>query len=103
MVAATRAHAHLATDALAHNYAAATRGRLAAIGIVVALLPWALFVLWSGWPLLRASVLGAERFPDTANPFYFVLKAALALLMGLIVLQGIVDLGRWLVSRGARS
>ena len=95
VVAATRAHAHLATDALAQRYQAATRARLMMIGIVAALLPWTLFVLWSAWPALRTSTVGMERFPDTGNPFYFVLKAALALLMGLIVLQGIVDLGRW--------
>ena len=103
VVAATRGHAHLATDAVAHRYAAATRARMAALAIVAALLPWARFVLWAGWPMLRQSILGFERFPDTGNPFYFVLKAALTLAMAMIVLQGIVDLGRWLASRGLRS
>jgi TRAP-type mannitol/chloroaromatic compound transport system permease small subunit len=91
VVAATRAGAHLASDAVALRYSAKTRWRIAAWGVVVVLVPWALFVLWSAWPMLRASAGGLERFPDTGNPGYFILKLALALLMGLIVLQASVD------------
>lgn len=92
VVAATRAEAHLASDAVSHRYSLSTRRRVAACGVIVALLPWALFVLWSAWAMLRASARGWERFPDTGNFGYFILKLALALLMGLIVLQAIVDL-----------
>ena len=95
VVAATRARAHLATDALAQSYAAATRARLAIVGLLLALLPWATFVLWASAPMVRGSMLGLERFPDTGNPGYFILKLALWLLMGLVVLQGLVDFGRW--------
>ena len=98
VVAATRAHTHLATDALAQHYSMRTRGRIAAVGIVVALLPWAIFLLWSAWPQLRASTAGLERFPDTGNPAYFIVKLALGLLLALIVLQALVDLMR---GRGA--
>ena len=94
VVAATRARAHLATDAIARRYNSRTRARWMVFGIVFGLLPWALFVLWAGAPMIVASVKGLERFPDTGNFGYFILKAALAVLLGLIVLQAIVDLGR---------
>ena len=94
VVAATRAHAHLATDAVAQRYATGTRARLAALGTLAGLLPWALFILWSGAPMIRGSIAGFEKFPDTGNFGYFILKAALGLLMALIVLQAIVDLAR---------
>lgn len=95
VVAATRAHAHLTSDALAQSYSAATRARVAVFGLVLALLPWSVFVLWASAPMVRGSMLGLERFPDTGNPGYFILKLALWLLMGLVVLQGVVDFGRW--------
>lgn len=94
VVAATRAHVHLATDAVARRYSERTRRAWAVIAIVAALLPWALFVGWSGYPMIRLSVLGAERFPDTGNFGYFIVKLALGLLVVGIVLQGLLDLSR---------
>ena len=94
VVAATRAQAHLASDALARRYASATRAAIAKAGVVLAVLPWAVFVLWSSGAAVRGSVLGLERFPDTGNPGYFIVKLALWLLLAMIVLQGVVDLGR---------
>ena len=100
VVAATRAHAHLASDALAQRFSSASRIRFAKAAIVLALLPWSAFVLWSGWPAIVRSVVGIERFPDTGNPAYFILKSALLLLLALIVLQAVIDLAR---PRGAQS
>ncbi len=94
VVAATRAHAHLATDAIARRLSARARRRIAALGIAAALVPWAMFVMWSGWPLVRSSMLALERFPDTGNPGYFGLKLALPLMMSLILLQAVLDLAR---------
>ncbi len=96
VVAATRAHVHLATDAVARHYRETTRRAWAVVGIVAALLPWALFVGWSGYPMIRLSVLGAERFPDTGNFGYFIVKLSLGLLVVCVVLQGLLDLGRWM-------
>lgn len=95
VTAATRAHAHLATDVLAKRHSATTRRGMASLGIAAALLPWALFIGWSAKSSIRLSVLGLERFPDSGNAGYFVVKSALALLVVLIVLQGLLDLGRW--------
>jgi TRAP-type C4-dicarboxylate transport system permease small subunit len=94
VVAATRARAHLASDAVARRFSEAARARVGGVAICCGVLPWAGFVLWAAVPQLRASVAGLERFPDTGNPGYFILKAALALLLGLIVLQSVVDLAR---------
>ncbi len=99
VVAATRADAHLASDAFARRYAPLTRLSLGALGIWLAVVPWAAFVLWSGWSPIMASILGGERFPDTGNFGYFILKAALILQVGLMLAQARVDLGRWWSAR----
>jgi TRAP-type C4-dicarboxylate transport system permease small subunit len=98
VVAATRANAHLASDALAQRYPKAVRARFNMSAIALAVVPWALFVLWSGTTQIAASIMGRERFPDTGNFGYFILKSALLLLMGLILAQAFVDVRRWLTS-----
>jgi TRAP-type C4-dicarboxylate transport system permease small subunit len=98
VVAATRAHAHLASDALAQRYSDATRTRLNVVAIGAAVAPWALFVLWSGATQITVSIAGRERFPDTGNFGYFILKGALPLLMALILAQALVDCVRWFKS-----
>jgi TRAP-type mannitol/chloroaromatic compound transport system permease small subunit len=92
--AATRAGTHLAADTLAQRYTAPTRHRLKQFGATIAILPWALFVLFAGKPIVLSSVLGLESFPDTNNPGYFVIKAALAVMAVLIIAQALVDLFR---------
>jgi TRAP-type mannitol/chloroaromatic compound transport system permease small subunit len=92
VTAATRAHAHLATDVMARGYSRRTRRALAKIGVVIGVLPWAIFVLIAGKNIVVASVLGWEAFPDTANPGYFLLKLALWVLAGLMLAQGIIGL-----------
>lgn len=94
VVAATRAHVHLATDVVAQRYRPSIRHILTLVGIVAALLPWSVFIGWSAFSMIKLSVLGLERFPDTANPGYFVVKLALGLLVVLIVMQGGVDVIR---------
>ena len=94
VVAATRAHLHLATDILAAKWTPRTRRLWSAAGIVFGLLPWALFILWAALPMVWQSVAGFERFPDTGNPAYFVIKVALALLLVLVIAQAVRDLVR---------
>ena len=96
VVAATRAHMHLATDAVALRFRPRTRAMLAAFGTIAALLPWSLFVLASAAPTIGRSVAGWERFSDTGNPGYFIVKLALGVLLALIGLQALVDLVRLL-------
>jgi TRAP-type mannitol/chloroaromatic compound transport system permease small subunit len=92
--AATRAHSHLAADALARRYPERTRARLARLGALIGLAPWALFVLLGGANLVLSSLQTLEKFADTSNPGYFIIKLAVWLLAGLVLLQAIVDLAR---------
>jgi TRAP-type mannitol/chloroaromatic compound transport system permease small subunit len=92
--AATRAHTHLAADALARHYSERTRALLARFGTLVSLVPWALFVIIGGANLVISSVRSLEAFADTYNPGYFIIKLALWLLAGLILAQATVDIAR---------
>jgi TRAP-type mannitol/chloroaromatic compound transport system permease small subunit len=97
--AATRAHTHLAADAVARHYGERTRAWLWRLGVLVGLVPWALFVAIAGAKLVIPSVIAREAFADTYNPGYFIIKLALWVLAGPILLQGVVDIFR---PRGAR-
>jgi TRAP-type mannitol/chloroaromatic compound transport system permease small subunit len=92
VTAATRARTHLATDVVARRYSARTRGLLARAAVLIGVLPWALFVLVAGRSLVVSSLLVREAFADTTNPGYFLVKLALWLLAGLMLVQGFVDL-----------
>ena len=92
--AATRARTHLAADAVARHYPERTRIVLARIGALVGLVPWALFIILGGASLVISSLRSLEAFADTYNPGYFMIKLALWLLAGLVLLQAIVDIAR---------
>jgi TRAP-type mannitol/chloroaromatic compound transport system permease small subunit len=92
--AATRAHTHLAADALARHYAERTRRTLMRLGALCALLPWSLYVIIGGANLVILSLRAREAFPDTYNPGYFFIKLALWVLAGLVLAQAIVDIAR---------
>lgn len=89
--AATRAHTHLAADALARHYSDRTRAIIARFGALLGLLPWALFVLIAGAKLVIPSVTAFESFADTNNPGYFIIKLALWLLAGLMLTQAVIE------------
>ena len=92
--AATRAHTHLAADALARHYSQRTRATLARLGALISLLPWSLYVIIGGASLVISSVKALEAFADTYNPGYFFIKLALWLLAGLVLMQAIIDIAR---------
>ena len=92
--AATRAHTHLAADALARHYNDKARDWLWRFGVLIGLVPWALFVATAGAKLVIPSLLAREAFADTYNPGYFIIKLALWVLAGLILLQSIIDILR---------
>lgn len=91
---ATRMRSHLAADALARKYAPAMRARLYRLASLLVLLPWSGFILWAIAPMVWQSVSQLERFPETFNPGYFVIKTAVGLLVLLVLLQAIVDVLR---------
>jgi TRAP-type mannitol/chloroaromatic compound transport system permease small subunit len=94
VTAATRAGTHLAADMLAQRYSARRRDQLRKLGVLFGLLPWALFVLIGGRNIVLSSLLALERFPDTDNPGYFIIKLALWAMAVLILAQAVIDLSR---------
>ena len=94
VTAATRAGTHLAADAVAQRYSPRLRRRIRQAGALLGLVPWALFILWSSRSAVLSSLSLLERFPDTANPGYFLIKLALWLMAALILIQAIVDIAR---------
>lgn len=90
--AATRAGTHLAADTVAQRFTAATRRRIRRFGAGLAIVPWALFILYAGKGYVLSSVLGVEAFPDTNNPGYFIIKAALWIAAITILVQSALDL-----------
>ena len=94
VTAATRAGTHLAADAIAQRYSLASRRRIRQAGALLGLAPWALFILWSSRSAVLSSLSLFERFADTANPGYFLIKLALWLMAALVLIQAIVDIAR---------
>lgn len=87
---ATRNRAHLAANVLTRHFSQRLRHRLERIASVLILLPWSAFVLLLAWPMLRQSLAQLEAFPETYNPGYFLVKAAVFLLLGLVFCQSLI-------------
>jgi TRAP-type mannitol/chloroaromatic compound transport system permease small subunit len=94
VTAATRAGTHLAADTLAQRYSARVRHWIKKFGAIVSLLPWALFILVASRNIVIVSFGGLERFPDTNNPGYWLIKLALWIMSALILAQVTLDLAR---------
>jgi len=94
ITAATRRHAHLAADAFARRYSPAARHALDRLAALFVLIPWSGFVIFTAWASVAQSVRQLEGFPETFNPGYFIVKAALLLLVLLTLAQGMIDVFR---------
>jgi TRAP-type mannitol/chloroaromatic compound transport system permease small subunit len=92
VTAATRAGTHLAVDTLAKRYPLRVRRLLLHVCNLVALGPWAVFVILAGAPPIVSAIGHWERFPDTGNPGYFIVKAALWLMAGAMLAAIVLDL-----------
>ena len=89
---ATRRGAHLAADTIAQRYSPAWRERLNRGAALVVLIPWSLFLLFAGSGTTWFSVMQLERFQDTLNPGYFLVRLAAMLLAALVLAQAVIDL-----------
>jgi TRAP-type mannitol/chloroaromatic compound transport system permease small subunit len=89
---ATRERAHLAVDAIAHDYPTKVRGVIGRWGALLCVAPWSVFMIWTLWPTALRSALGLEKFPDTLNFGYFLIKLAALLLALLALVQALLDL-----------
>ena len=94
LTAATRAHAHLAADLAARRYSPRVRAGIARAASLLIAAPAALFVLVSGAPATWAATIGLERFPETTNPGYFLIRVAVMLLAALVLVQALLDVVR---------
>ena len=84
--------AHLAADAFSQRYRPATRRRLLRIATAFVLVPLALVIIAAGAPAAWMSLLQLERFPETLNAGYFLVRLAALLLALLVLAQALVDL-----------
>ncbi len=92
ITAAKRAKTHLAADTISRHYSDAARQWLVRVGALFGLIPWSIIVLVTSWDIVRDSTLLLERFPDTGNPGYFIIKIALLILALLILIEGTIGL-----------
>jgi TRAP-type mannitol/chloroaromatic compound transport system permease small subunit len=91
---ATRARAHLAADAFAQRYGAAARRRIGRAAALLCLVPWSLFVLVAGAPMVWRSIGELEAFPETYTSGYFIIKTSAWLLALLVLAQALLDIAR---------
>lgn len=88
--AATLQGRHLrATGWSASPFASDTHAALRVLLAAACVVPWAMFALWTFGGSVWQSVWGFERFPETFNPGYFVLKLAVILLYVLVLVQAL--------------
>jgi TRAP-type mannitol/chloroaromatic compound transport system permease small subunit len=92
VTAATRGGTHLAVDTLARRYSPRTRRTLLHLGNLLALAPWAIFVIVYGAPPILSAIGHLERFPDTGNPGYFIVKVAVWLMAAAVLLAIVLDM-----------
>ena len=91
---ASRQRAHLAVDAIAHDYPPERRAAIARWGTFLCVAPWALFMIWTVEPTAQRSLMALEKFSETNNFGYFLIKIAALLLAVLALLQVLIDLLR---------
>jgi hypothetical protein len=56
--------------------------------------PWAAIVLWTSTPGVWQSVMQLERFGETLNPGYFLVRVSLWLLAALVFAHGVASVVR---------
>jgi TRAP-type C4-dicarboxylate transport system permease small subunit len=91
---ATRERAHLAADVVAYRFSSATRRRIGKAAALLCIVPWSLFVLVTGAPLVWRSIRHLEAFPETYSPGYFMIKVGALLLALLALAQAMLDIAR---------
>ena len=62
------------------NNVATRKAAQRALSSFVLSLPWAIFLVYSAWPLLINSWHENEKFPDSYSPGFYLIKLALILL-----------------------
>lgn len=89
---ASRQDGHLAADAVARHYPLRVRRHLRRFASLLVLLPWSGFMLWSSWPEVWQAIRSMERFAETSNPGYFLVKTGVIVLALTIFVQSLIDI-----------
>jgi hypothetical protein len=90
-VAVTAASIH-GSHLAAHAGAEPAGGRWRRWALLACTAPWAVFLLWTSAPSVWQSVLQLERFGETLDPGYFLIRVALWLMALLVLLNGLLSL-----------
>jgi TRAP-type C4-dicarboxylate transport system permease small subunit len=93
VTAASREGTHLAAGHAPDEHSPPP-GRWRAWALLACTAPWALFMLWTSAPSVWQSMRQLERFAETLNEGFFIIKLALWLMLALIVAQAVVDAAR---------
>ena len=87
-----RRNAHVRVDVLSSRLSARQRAMLDVAGIVIFLLPFCAFGLWSSWPTVMASWHVLEGSPDPGGLPRYPIKSALLVSFSLLGLQALSEL-----------
>jgi len=85
VVHATRTGSHLVAGPAIRS------PRVRALLVAACVLPWCLFMLWQSTVPVWASVRTLEKFPETLNPGYFLIRLASWCLVLGVLLQSVAD------------
>jgi TRAP-type C4-dicarboxylate transport system permease small subunit len=91
ITAATRSRAHLAVTVLSQRYPRKVREWLYRVAALAILAPWSAFVIATCAQPVWQSLLQMERFADTLNPGYFLIRFAAMGLAALVFAQALLD------------
>jgi TRAP-type mannitol/chloroaromatic compound transport system permease small subunit len=94
VAAATRAGTHLTAGGMATGYGPVTQRAIRIASTAGAVLPWLLFIAWSATPMIINSAASLERFQDSLNPGYFIIKLTLWLLAATLLVASLLDCAR---------
>ena len=89
---ATRTGSHLTPDLLSRHHPEGLRRRVRAIAACCVVLPWSVFVFLASLPMVGQSLAQLERFPETGNPGYCLLKLCVPLMALLMAAQSLLGL-----------
>jgi TRAP-type C4-dicarboxylate transport system permease small subunit len=92
ITAATREGSHLAADTFSRHYRPATRRGLRRFAAAVVLIPLAAVIIAAGAPAAWMSLMQLERFAETLDAGYFLIRWAALLLAVLVLAQALLDL-----------
>lgn len=95
---------HVRVDVFYHNFSEKTKAWVNLLGTIFFLFPFTLVVAYTSWPFVVDAYQMGESSPDAGGlPYRFVIKSAIPLGFGLLLLQGIAEALRSLQVIGKKT